>query len=120
MCVCILHCNFGMDYMQNDFSLDLLLDELHFFAVPEFRDEWRVLADYLDYPPDIVQEIYQEEKDFGSVHCCKKLFTDWYHSNNGIKPCSWETLVGVLKHTRFSDVSSHIQKGLVKSVYVIK
>ena len=76
-----------------------------------------MLADYLDYQPSVVQAIYHKGKESGSVHCCKEFFTDWYHSDNGVKPCSWETLVGALRHARFGHLYSHIKKGLVKSMY---
>ena len=101
----------------NECYLDLLLDELHIIAVPQIHVQWRVLADYLDYPPAVVQTIYHKGKESGSVHCCKEFFTDWYHSDNGVKPCSWETLVGALRHARFGHLCSHIKKGLVKSMY---
>ena len=85
---------------------------------PQIHAEWRVLADYLDYPPDVVQTIHHKGKDSGSIQCCNGLFTDWYHSDNGVKPCSWETLAGALRHARFGDVSSNIEMLISDSMYV--
>ena len=85
---------------------------------PQIHAEWRVLADYLDYPPDVVQTIHHRGKDSGSIHCCNEFFTDWYYSDNGVKPCSWETLAGALRHARFGDVSSKIE--MVKSMCVLR
>ena len=84
---------------------------------PHINAEWRVLADYLDYPLDVVQTIYHRVKDLGSIHCCNVFFSHWYHSDNGIRPCSWETLACALGHTRFGDVSSKIE--MVKSMCVL-
>ena len=94
------------------------MDELLTIALPQIHAEWRVVADYLDYPPAAVQAIYQKGKDSGSIHCCKEFFTDWYHSDNGIKPCSWGALVAALRHPRFGEISNQIEKGLVKSMCV--
>ena len=93
------------------------MDEFIHIVTPQIGAEWRVLADYLDYPPDVVQAIYHRGKDSGSIHCCNEFFTDWYHSDNGVKPCSWETLAGALRHARFGDVSSNIK--MVKSMCVL-
>ena len=92
------------------------MDQFFAIAVPLIHTEWRVVADYLDYPPVVVQAIYQRERAFGSIHCCEKFFTDWYNSENGIKPCGWEALIDALRHSRFADASSRIEKGLVKSM----
>ena len=94
-----------------------LLGELINIVTPQIQAEWRVLADYLDYPPDVVQTIHHTGKDSGSIHCCNKFFIDWYHSDNGVRPCSWETLAGALRHARFGDVSSNIE--MVKSMCVL-
>ena len=93
------------------------LDEFIRIVTPQIHAEWRVLADYLDYPPDVVQSIHQGEKKYGSISCCNEFFIDWYHSDNGVRPCSWETLAGALRHARFGDVSSNIE--MVKSMCVL-
>ena len=85
---------------------------------PVIHVEWRVVADYLDYPPAVVQAIYQKNKVLGSIQCCREFFTDWYHSENGVRPCGWEALVDALRHPRFHDVSQSIEKELAKSMYV--
>ena len=122
-CILTLLCYLGcvndmiMIYL-NDCYIDPLLDQFFTIAVPLIHAEWRIVADYLDYPPAEVQAIYQRGRVSGSIHCCKELFTDWYHSDNGVKPCSWEALIGALRYSRFGDISSHIEKELVKSMYV--
>ena len=85
---------------------------------PHIHAEWRVLADYLDYPPDVVQTIYHRTKNLGSIHCCNVFISDWYHSDNGVRPSSWKTLKGVLRHARFGDVSGKIE--MVKSKCVLR
>ena len=99
--------------------IDYLLEQFNTTAVPLIYAEWRIIADYLDYPPHVVQKIDKSWSD--SVKCCKELFTDWCDSNNGIQPCSWEVLVTVLKDKKFGEVGSLIEKKLMKlgiSVYV--
>ena len=99
---------------------DHLLEQFITAAVPLIYPHWRVVADYLNYPPHVVQEIDKRWKD--PTKCCKELFTDWCDSNNGVQPCSWEVLVTVLKDKMFGEVSSLIEKELVKlglSVYVV-
>ena len=86
--------------------------------VPLVHVEWRVVADYLDYPPSVVQAICLRGDDSGSIHYCKELFIDWFNSVNGVRPCSWEVLIAVLSHARFGDVSNHIERKLVQSMYV--
>ena len=46
------------------------------------------------------------------------MLIDWFYSDNGIRPCSWEVLIAVLRHTRFGDVSNRIKRKLVQSMYV--
>ena len=98
--------------------IDPLLDQFFTIVVPVIHVEWRVVADYLDYPPAVVQAIHQRNKVLGSVQCCRELFADWYHSENGVKPCGWEALLGALRHARFGDASHHIEKELAKPMYV--
>ena len=104
--------------MLSDCYLDLLLNELFIIALPQIHGEWRVVADYLDYPPAVVQAIYLEGKYCGSLYYCVEFFKDWYHSDNGVKPCSWGALVAALRHPRFGEISNQIEKGLVKSMCV--
>ena len=100
------------------YYIDPLLDQFFTIAVPQIHVQWRVVADYLDYPPAVVQAIYHRERIYGSVHCCKEFFTDWFHSDNGVRPCSWEGLIGALRDSRFGEISSHIEEELVESMCV--
>ena len=96
-----------------------LLEQFATIAIPLIHVEWRVVADYLDYPPLVVQEINDRWRD--STQCCEELFIDWHDSDNGVQPCSWEALVAALRHNRFGDVSNYIEKKLKKlrvSMYV--
>ena len=99
------------------FTIDPFLEQFITTAVPLIHAKWRVVADYLDYPPTEVQKIDEEWKE--SVRCCKELFINWYNSGNGIQPCGWEALIAALRHRRFGDVSNYIEKKLELSMYVI-
>ena len=90
---------------------DPLLEQFITIAVPVIHVEWRVVADYLDYPPDVVQNINQKWDD--SIQCCKELFIDWYKSENGVQPCGWDPLVAALRYKRFGDVSNYIEEKLL-------
>ena len=94
--------------------VDYLLEQFITTAVPLIHVQWRVVADYLDYPPIVVQKIDQEWSE--SIQCCKELFINWYNSDNGVQPCSWEALIAALRHKRFGNVSNYIEKELLKKL----
>ena len=99
--------------------VDSLLEQFITMVVPLIHVQWRVVADYLDYPPTEVQEI--DRKWSEPIQCCKQLFINWYNSGNGVQPCSWEALIAALRHKRFGDASNYIEKELKKleiSMYV--
>ena len=67
----------------------------------------------------MVHQIDQKWRE--SIQCCKELFINWYNSDNGVQPCSWEALIAALRHKKFGDVSNYIEKELMNlemSMYV--
>ena len=65
-------------------------------VVPKIKAEWELVAfsmNYDLYTVKAIREDYQNEKE-----CCKRLFEDWLSSSRGVKPKTWNVLLGRIKH----------------------
>ena len=80
---------------------------------------WDTIAAYLEFPIPKTKEIDRHCRG-DPRECCKKLLEDWFGSDIGVKPKTWQRLVEVL--SEISDIAaSTVQiKKLLREKGVIK
>ena len=74
------------------------MKHLNSMVIPKVAAQWRVIADYLEYDPSMIQVIDQRWRD--PILCCQDLFRDWLGTNHGVGPKTWTTLLSILKQIR--------------------
>ena len=69
---------------------------LHEIVVPRIKNDWSIVADYLEYEVEYKQVIKEKYCD-DPMKCCVELLEDWLSSKRGVSPKSWTRLIEVLK-----------------------
>ncbi|XP_065907695.1 uncharacterized protein [Dysidea avara] len=77
---------------------EVKMKHLNSMVIPKVAAQWRVIADYLEYDPSMIQVIDQRWRD--PILCCQDLFRDWLGTNHGVGPKTWTTLLSILKQIR--------------------
>jgi len=74
------------------------MKHLNSLVIPKVAAQWRVVADYLDYHPSMIQVIDQRWRD--PIQCCQDLFRDWLGTNHGVGPKTWTTLLSTFRQIK--------------------
>ena len=72
---------------------------LHEIVVPRIKNDWSIVADYLQYEVEYKQVIKENNSD-DPMKCCVELLEDWLSSKRGVSPKSWTRLIKALKGIR--------------------
>ena len=72
-------------------------------VVPRVSAYWDTIAAYLEYPIPKTKEIDRHCRG-DPRECCKMLLEDWFGSDIGVTPKTWQRLVQVL--SEISDIAA--------------
>ena len=72
-------------------------------VLPRVSAYWDTIAAFLEYPIPKTREIDRHCRG-DPKECCKMLLEDWFTSENGVKPKTWDKLVKVL--SEISDIAA--------------
>ena len=89
------------------------MGDINKIVVPKIQAEWEDVAYALRYKIYAVDAIKAKCND-DPKRCCKKLFTDWLSTDNGVGPKTWSTLLGKLKEV--TDLSAATKEVIMDEV----
>ena len=72
---------------------------LHEIVVPRIKNDWSMVADYLEYEVKYKRAI-KESCQNDPMKCCVELLEDWLSSDRGVSPKSWSRLIEALKEIK--------------------
>ena len=76
---------------------------------------WKDIGDLLDFDISgtMLERIEANEGIKGVESCCRAMFQYWL-KGNGMMPVSWDTLLKILKNTRFSRLATQLETEIFK------
>ena len=76
---------------------------------------WKDIGDLLDFDISgtMLERIEANEGSKGVESCCRAMFQYWLQGN-GVTPVSWDTLLKILKNTRFSRLATQLETEIFK------
>ena len=75
------------------------MKHLHQLVIHKVAAEWKTIADFLDFESSTIN-IIQDQCRGDPTKCCAELFREWLHSDCGLKPKIWSTLLDALKNVK--------------------
>ena len=78
-------------------------------VIKSLATNWRSVGILLDFDADGTELDIIEKDHSSSVARCQAMFQHWL-KGNGLEPCSWRTLIGVLEDCDQEDLAKDIQR----------
>ena len=83
-------------------------------VVPKIEAEWERVAYSMNYDVHTVKAIREDYQN--ETECCTRLFEDWLFSSRGVKPKTWNVLLGRIKDVDSLRMAAEsIEKQLINS-----
>ena len=80
--------------------------------IKRLAPNWRGLGILLDFDESGTQlDIIEKAHPMDPVACCQAMFQYWV-KGNGVRPCSWNTLIELLEDCDQQGLAKEIQDGL--------